>query len=175
MSGDRIRLLATDWYCASSPRPRESAVHSYACDPVVTQFMEWGPNSIEDTRAFLRKAVGQTETPSRRAFDLAVVDIQSQTPIGGAALSVTNVEHRRGEIGYAGRRRAAVGLFTTHRRYRRGKPLTRSCSYGFAWSTPTRSCNRASSFRSAEQHKLMPVIDRYMIGVRSSWLAPAAA
>lgn len=100
MKGDRTRRQGDRLVLREFAETDENAVHSYACDPVVTQFLEWGPNSIEDTRAFLRKAVGQVETPSRRAFDLAVVDIQSQAVIGGAALSVTNVEHRRGEIGY---------------------------------------------------------------------------
>ncbi|WP_395312253.1 GNAT family protein [Mycobacterium sp. AMU20-3851] len=38
--------------------------------------------------------------PSRKSFDLAVVDTGSQLLIGAASLSVTSLEHRRGEIGY---------------------------------------------------------------------------
>lgn len=94
MVGDRLVLrefVETD----------EPAVHSYASDPMVTQFMDWGPNSIEDTRVFLGGVLKQQgAAPHRTAFDLAVVDIESQALIGSAALSVTSVEHRRGEIGY---------------------------------------------------------------------------
>ncbi|MGH7447752.1 MAG: GNAT family N-acetyltransferase, partial [Longimicrobiales bacterium] len=33
-----------------------AAVHSYASDREVVRFMEWGPNTKADTRAFLQKA-----------------------------------------------------------------------------------------------------------------------
>ncbi|WP_342314640.1 GNAT family N-acetyltransferase (plasmid) [Mycobacterium avium subsp. hominissuis] len=75
-------------------------VQSYACDPVVTRFLEWGPNSIEDTRSFLRRAAEQAGRTPRTVFDLAIVDIASKTLVGGAVLSVTSAEHRRAEIGY---------------------------------------------------------------------------
>lgn len=100
MSDDGTRLVSDRLVLREFVETDEKAVHSYASDPMVTQFMDWGPNSIEDTRAFLREAVTQVETLPRRLFDLAVVDIESQALIGGAALSVTNVEHHRGEIGY---------------------------------------------------------------------------
>ena len=75
MSDDRFQLLGDRLVLREFVVTDEGAVHSYACDPVVTQFMEWGPNSIDATRAFLRTAVTQAGTPARRGFDLAVVDI----------------------------------------------------------------------------------------------------
>ncbi len=99
MSDDRTRLVGDRVILREFVETDETAVHSYACDPMVTQFMNWGPNGIEDTRAFLRQVVGQGRTPHRTSFDLAMVDIESQALIGSAAVSVTNVEHRRGEIG----------------------------------------------------------------------------
>ncbi|SUE94994.1 GNAT family N-acetyltransferase [Mycolicibacterium tokaiense] len=78
----------------------ENAVHAFASHPLATQFMTWGPNSVEDTRAFLREAAAQADTPTRTSFDLAVVDNESRALIGSAALSITSTEHRRGEIGY---------------------------------------------------------------------------
>lgn len=100
MSDDGTRLVSDRLVLREFVETDEKAVHSYASDPMVTQFMDWGPNTIEGTRAFLRAAVRQVETLPRRNFDLAVVDIESQALIGSAALSVTNVEHHRGEIGY---------------------------------------------------------------------------
>jgi ribosomal-protein-alanine N-acetyltransferase len=99
MSDDRTRLVGDRVILREFVETDETAVHSYASDPMVTQFMNWGPNGIEDTRAFLRQVVGQGRTPHRTSFDLAMVDIESQALIGSAAVSVTNVEHRRGEIG----------------------------------------------------------------------------
>ncbi|MEH3139854.1 MAG: GNAT family protein [Mycobacterium kyogaense] len=78
----------------------EASVHAYASDPIVTTFMEWGPNSVEDTRAFLRAAIDHAASPVRADYDLAITDVRSGAVLGGAALSVTNTEHRRGEIGY---------------------------------------------------------------------------
>lgn len=100
MNDDATRLVGDRLVLREFVQTDENAVHSYACDPVVTQFMDWGPNSIEGTRDFLREVVGHGGTRPRRSFDLAVVDIESQALIGSATLSVTNVEHRRGEIGY---------------------------------------------------------------------------
>ncbi|WP_422743618.1 GNAT family N-acetyltransferase [Mycobacterium sp. WMMD1722] len=100
MSEDGTRIVGDRLVLREFVETDENAVHSYASDPVITKFMDWGPNRIEDTRAFLREAVTHVGTKPRRNFDLAVVDIDSQALIGGAALSVTNAEHRRGEIGY---------------------------------------------------------------------------
>jgi [ribosomal protein S5]-alanine N-acetyltransferase len=100
MTDDAIRLVGDRLVLREFADTDQEAVHSYASDPVVTRFTIFGPNSVEDTRAFLSEVVRQVRTPSRRSFDLAVIDIESQTLIGGASLSVTSVEHRRGEIGY---------------------------------------------------------------------------
>jgi RimJ/RimL family protein N-acetyltransferase len=77
------------------------SVHSYACDPTVTRFLDWGPNSLEDTRAFLAQAVAQASAAPRHCFDAAVIDAESGALIGGASLRITSREHRRGELGYA--------------------------------------------------------------------------
>ena len=100
MSDNEVRLLGDRVLLREFVDTDEKVVHSYGYDPEVTRFMDWGPNSIEDTRTFLREAAGQAGRSSREGFDLAIVDIRSQAVIGSAALSVTNVEHRRGEIGY---------------------------------------------------------------------------
>lgn len=76
------------------------AVQSYAGDPAVTRFTDWGPNSPEDTRSFIAATAAQSGMPDRREFDLAVVDIQTQDLVGGASLRVTDADRREGEIGY---------------------------------------------------------------------------
>lgn len=45
----------------------EDAVHAFAADPLVTRFTDWGPNSVEDTRAFLGRGhrTGDQPTASR--------------------------------------------------------------------------------------------------------------
>jgi RimJ/RimL family protein N-acetyltransferase len=78
----------------------EEAVHSFASDPVVTQYTDWGPNSIDNTRAFLAEATGQATDPERADFSLAVVLATSGELIGSAAIAVTSVQHKRGEFGF---------------------------------------------------------------------------
>ena len=47
-----IRLTLRDFVAAD-----EAAVHAYASDPVVTRFLVWGPNTVEDTHRFIRDAI----------------------------------------------------------------------------------------------------------------------
>ena len=59
-----------------------------------------GPNSVEDTRAFLAEATAQATNPQRAEFTLAAVHARSARLIGSVAIGVTSVQHRRGEIGF---------------------------------------------------------------------------
>ena len=44
--------------------PDWAAVHQYAFDLDVVRYMPWGPNSEQDTTAFIRRALGyQAEEP----------------------------------------------------------------------------------------------------------------
>ena len=65
MSDNEVRLLGDRVLLREFVDTDEKVVHSYASDPEVTRFMDWGPNSIEDTRNFLREAAGQAEELSR--------------------------------------------------------------------------------------------------------------
>jgi RimJ/RimL family protein N-acetyltransferase len=64
MSDNEVRLLGDRVLLREFVDTDEKVVHSYASDPEVTRFMDWGPNSIEDTRNFLREAA----RPSRKIF-----------------------------------------------------------------------------------------------------------
>ncbi len=78
-------------------RFRESdidAVHAFASDPVVCRFTGWGPNTLDETRAFLTDAVRR----SNDRYDLAVV--RGDEVIGSASVWTTSPVHRVGELGY---------------------------------------------------------------------------
>ena len=77
-----------------------AAVHAYAADPTVTRFMAWGPNTAEDTRAFVGNAIATSQAHPRTNFDLAVVHTATKELIGGAALQLTDSDLLHGEIGY---------------------------------------------------------------------------
>ena len=46
------RLLLRDFVPADW-----TAVHTYASDPEVVRFMNWGPNSVDDSQAFVARAI----------------------------------------------------------------------------------------------------------------------
>src|SRR5690349_24379632 len=82
-------------------RFRESdveAVHTFASDPVVCRFTGWGPNTLDDTHAFLLDAVQRNSD----RYDLAV--LRGEEVIGSASVWTTSPVHRMGELGYTIRR-----------------------------------------------------------------------
>lgn len=76
------------------------SVHDYASDSEVVRYMPWGPNTIEDTRNFVRRAIAGLQEQPRRNYNLAVVLISQNVLIGGCGIYVTNPDEREGYIGY---------------------------------------------------------------------------
>lgn len=87
------RLLLRDFTADDA-----EAVHAYASDPQVCRFVEWGPNTLEQTHAFLREVVAEATTEDRPSRTWAVT--ADGAVLGACSLTVTSVGHRRGEVGY---------------------------------------------------------------------------
>lgn len=64
------------------------AVHAYATDPEVVRYMDWGPNSEDDTREFLKRAQTYIEGDPRIGFELAVIHLERGELLGGIGLHV---------------------------------------------------------------------------------------
>jgi ribosomal-protein-alanine N-acetyltransferase len=75
-------------------------VHDYASDPEVVRYMEWGPNAIEDTRDFIRKAITHFQEHPRMNYDFVVVLISQNVLIGNCKIHVPKLDGREGWIGY---------------------------------------------------------------------------
>lgn len=73
-------------------------VHAYASDEVVATYMIWGPNTEDETRAFIGLTIQMQQQEPRVDYELAVVLKESGKLIGGCGLRVT--EPLTGEIGY---------------------------------------------------------------------------
>ncbi|MFD8939134.1 GNAT family N-acetyltransferase [Streptomyces sp. NPDC059578] len=74
------------------------AVHSWASQARVCRFQTWGPNSAEQTRAFVAAAVDAwSRTPQQRFAYVARVD---GDPVGMGELHVRSRGQRQGEITY---------------------------------------------------------------------------
>jgi [ribosomal protein S5]-alanine N-acetyltransferase len=83
-------------YLRAFRRADHAAVHAYASDPLVCRYMDWGPNTIEDTAAFLDAVL----FTARSDYPLAIVDRTDGELIGAVELRVTSAPSRRGELGY---------------------------------------------------------------------------
>jgi RimJ/RimL family protein N-acetyltransferase len=89
------RLLLREFHAADV-----DDCHDYASDPEVSRFMAWGPNTIEDTQAFMeRKSAEQAQWP-RPAVNLAAEHLADGKVIGSIRLSVTDAEHGEASLGY---------------------------------------------------------------------------
>ena len=73
------------------------AVHSYACDVEVVRYMPWGPNTDDETRAFLERAQSYASADPRTGYELAVVETSADRLIGGIGLDAND---QQGVLGY---------------------------------------------------------------------------
>ncbi len=76
------------------------AIHAYAANPEVVQYMAWGPNSFEQTRKFCAERVANRKDPNRASYELAINVKPGSVAVGAIGLRVKSVENREGELGY---------------------------------------------------------------------------
>lgn len=76
------------------------AVHDYASDPIVVRYMDWGPNTKEDTENFIQRAIAAQKEQPRRNYTLAIVLRTEDKLIGGSGVHASNPDNREGWIGY---------------------------------------------------------------------------
>jgi RimJ/RimL family protein N-acetyltransferase len=72
------------------------AVHVFASDPRIAEFVEWGPNDVADTQRFLVACSSAQTEPQRTKFTLAIT-VPEGGPIGSVSLSLVS---GKGELGY---------------------------------------------------------------------------
>jgi len=75
-------------------------VHCYASDPEVVQYMDWGPSTEEETKAFIGRTISYQKEKPRRKYGLAITLKEENKLIGGCGLYVTNPENKEGYLGY---------------------------------------------------------------------------
>jgi len=76
------------------------AIHEYASDPDVVRYMDWGPNTIEQTKEFIEAATRDKHEKPRRIFTLAIVLKDEKTVIGSCGIHISSPENREGWLGY---------------------------------------------------------------------------
>ncbi len=76
------------------------AVHEYSSDPQVVRFMSWGPNTEEETQAFVRRVVASQAAKPRIRYEFAVILRSKDRLIGNCCLLISSPSHREGWISY---------------------------------------------------------------------------
>jgi ribosomal-protein-alanine N-acetyltransferase len=75
-------------------------VQAYGGDPEVTRFLQWGPNTSEETRKFLIGAIAQQADWPRFEFGFVLEHQASGRAIGSASLRLLDAANRTVELGY---------------------------------------------------------------------------
>ncbi len=89
------------------------AVHAYASDPLVVQFMPWGPNTESDTSEFLGRARTAALAKPRVGYELAVTLRSSGTLVGAIGLHREDPDATEAMLGYCFSRAAWGHGFAT--------------------------------------------------------------
>jgi len=74
------------------------ALHAYSADERLCLFLNWGPNSEEDSKQFIRHAVELQKQEPRTAFELAIAMRESGEMVGNCSIRITHAHHREGEL-----------------------------------------------------------------------------
>ncbi|MFP3985297.1 MAG: GNAT family N-acetyltransferase [Candidatus Bathyarchaeia archaeon] len=75
-------------------------VHDYASDSEVVRYMDWGPNTEEESKNFIQRALAHQKEQPRKNFTLAIVLKATNTLVGGCGIYVSNPDNQEGCIGY---------------------------------------------------------------------------
>lgn len=76
------------------------AVHKYASKQIVSQYQPWGPNSAEESEAFVKQVIVDAEKDLRSRFVFAVILKENARMIGAGELNIRDFSNKAGEIGY---------------------------------------------------------------------------
>lgn len=94
-------------------RDDRERVHEYAVDPEVYYYMPWGPNSEDETSAFIERAIASRHRDARLHFELAVTVREDGRLIGGGGIRVVDESFHAADMGYCLRRDAWGNGFAT--------------------------------------------------------------
>jgi ribosomal-protein-alanine N-acetyltransferase len=76
------------------------AVHVYSANPLVSQYQIWGPNSLEETQAFVTRAMESQSKKLREAYEMAAILKSNHQLIGGGGITLDSSGSRIASIGY---------------------------------------------------------------------------
>lgn len=77
-----------------------AAIHAFSSDPEVVKYMQWGPNSEEQTRKFLKLSIANQKVVEKLTYDFVVVEKESGRLVGSITLRLPKPDSKLGEVGY---------------------------------------------------------------------------
>jgi RimJ/RimL family protein N-acetyltransferase len=83
-------LEETDW----------QAIQKYASDPEVIRYMDWGPNTEDQTKSFIQRSIAAQKEQPRKNYELAIVLKKDDELIGSCGIHISDPDNREGWIGY---------------------------------------------------------------------------
>jgi RimJ/RimL family protein N-acetyltransferase len=75
-------------------------VHAYGSDPEVTRYTAFGPNTPEQTKAFLQLVSGESAQAERANYNFALIHKQTNELIGSCGLMRTDMNGPQYSLGY---------------------------------------------------------------------------
>lgn len=78
----------------------QEGVHSYASDPEVVRYMDWGPNTEQETANFIQRSIASQQEHPRMNYTLAIVLKAEGRLIGSCGIHISSPENKEGWIGY---------------------------------------------------------------------------
>jgi [ribosomal protein S5]-alanine N-acetyltransferase len=79
----------------------EADIHEYASDPLVPRYENWGPNTPDETHAFLLERIKEQQAWPRDEVYLAIELRRARKVIGNIRLRITSAQNQSAEFGYA--------------------------------------------------------------------------
>jgi RimJ/RimL family protein N-acetyltransferase len=76
------------------------AVHAYGSDPLVTRYTLFGPNTVEQTKAFLQLVTGESQEEERSKYSFALIHKETNGLIGSCGIFRTDTNGPQYSLGY---------------------------------------------------------------------------
>ena len=81
------------------------AVHDYASDLEVVRYMEWGPNTEEESKNYIQVVISHQQEQPRRTYSFALILKAEKSLIGCCSIHISDPANGEGWIGYVLNRR----------------------------------------------------------------------
>lgn len=75
-------------------------VHNYTAQEKVCQYQPWGPNSVEESKAFVKQVLVDATKKTRTRFVCAIVYKKDGRMIGVGEFNIRDINNKIGEIAY---------------------------------------------------------------------------